>query len=574
MKLRVTRNLKAVSTLVLILSHVALLICGALLSYMWVVGYYENLKIRIPENSDVIITNATFPLEDTSVFNVTIFNPSYSPTEARIETIATSTEDGLIHSINATNPMLPYRLPKAAIDFSGLQTFECRWDWANYTGEEVGIIAFLTDGSGPTLKTETPLVDLRIVDVSFNSALSVRHFNVTVQNHISSATHNATIDITEVSVAVEGGIKPNITEISPSLPLPLDPGESRNLMCSWDWTGYQNASVTVTVYTSQGYKDYITEMTPLPVTLEITEILFDVTNATHVDVAVRNDQASPTYVNVSAITVIMENLTVRKWTVDNGTAVNPPIPFALNRSSSETFICPWNWTEHRSEDVTIIVSTLQGFTTNYTQDTPPPIVLDITNLTFDPIDTGQFNLTVRNSEFSLADTEVTHVFVMIEDEIVGDLTDLLGLPISLNRTHSIDFACPWNWERQVGEDATIVVETEQGYSFHSDSVALVALTITGATFNPIAEDYFNITVQNPTLLNFTLATVTVTVDGTPSDLTANVTPAFPFLLPTDTGHTFICLWENWIDEQGHEITITIETQDGYEASYTREIPGL
>ncbi|UCE43538.1 MAG: hypothetical protein JSV57_04025 [Candidatus Bathyarchaeota archaeon] len=550
------------------------MICGALLSYMWVVGYYENLKIRIPENSDVAITNATFPPEDTSVFNVTIFNPSYSPTEAVIETIAALTDDGLIHSINATNPLLPYRLPKGAIDFSGLQTFECRWDWANYTGEEVGIIAFLRDGSGPTLKTETPLVDLRIVDVNFNPALSVTHFNVTVQNHLSSVTHNATIDITEVSVTVKDGIKPNITEISPSLPLPLDPGESRNLMCSWDWTGYQNASVTVTVYTSQGYKDYITEVTPLPVTLEITKIFFDVTNTTHVNVTVRNDQVSPTYVNVSAITIIMGNLTVREWTVDNGTAVNPPIPFALNRSSSETFVCPWNWTEHRSENVTVIVSTLQGFTTNYTQDAPAPVVLDITNLTFDPINTSQFNLTVRNSEFSLADTEITHVLVMIEDEIVDDLTDPLGLPISLNRTHSIDFVCPWDWERHVGEDATIVVETEQGYSFHSDSVALVALTITGATFNPIAEDYFNITVQNPTLLDFTLATVMVIVDGTPSDLTANVAPAFPFLLPTATGHTFICLWENWTDEQGQEITITIETQDGYDASYTREIPGV
>jgi hypothetical protein len=570
--MRLIQNPKAVSGLSLILLMLASAIVGALLSYMGVVGYYENLKIRTPEKSDVAITNATFLARDTSFFNVTILNPSYSPSDANITRIAASTEDGLIHNVNTTDPPLPYTLPKASMDFPGLQSFECSWDWANYTGEEVGIIAFLAEGSGPTLETETPFVDLRITDVRFNPAISATHFNVTAQNHVSSATSNITVDITEISVTVEDCFKPNMTEIAPALPWTLNPGESHNFMCTWDWTRYQNTSVTVALYTSQGYMRYTTKTTPPPVTLEITDILFDVTNTTRFDVTVKNNEVSPTYLNVTKISAIVGNQTIREWTTENGTAVNPPIPFTLNKSSTETFACPWNWTQYRDENVTVIVYTLQGFVANYTQATPPPVILNITDITFDPIDTNQFNVTVRNSEFSLMSTNVTQVFVTIENEIMANLTEYLDLPIHLNPTQSVNLSCPWDWGEYVGKNATIVVETQQGYSLYSHPITLVALTISDVFFNPIETDYFIFAVQNPTLLNLTLTTIYVAVDTTSSDITQNVVPPFPFSLPSGTNCTFICLWENWSVHQEKEVMITIETLHGYEASYTCRIP--
>lgn len=571
--MRLIRNSKAISGLSLILLILASAIGGALLSYMWVVGYYEKLKIRTPEKSDATITNATFLPRDTSFFNVTIFNPSYSPSDAVITRIAALTEDDLIHNVNTTDP-LPYPLPKATTDFPGLQTFECSWDWANYTGEKVGIMAFLADGSGPTFETETPLVDLRIADVSFNPAISATHFNVTVQNYISPASSNVTVDITEISVTVEGGFKPSITEIIPALPWSLSLGGSSNFMCTWDWTEYQNMSVTVAVYTSQGYMDYTTKKTPAPVTLEITDILFDVTNTTSFDVTVRNNQISPTYLNVTKIGVIVGNQKIREWTTENGTAVNPHIPFTLNKSSTQNFVCPWNWTEYRGENVTVVVCTLQGFTANYTRATPTPVILDFTEINFDPIDTRHFNFTVQNSEFSLMGTNITEVFVTVENEIVANLTDYLGLPIQLSRAQSVDLLCPWDWGEYVGRNVTVVVENQLGYFFHSEPITLVALTISDVTFNPIESDYFIFSVQNPTLLDLTLTTINVAVDAISSDITPNVVPPFSFSLPTATNYTFICLWENWTDNQGKEATITIETLRGYEASYTCRIPSV
>ena len=572
--MRLIQNSKAISGLSLILLMLVSAIVGALLSYMGVVGYYENLKIRTPEKSDVAITNATFLPQDTSFFNVTILNPSYSPSDAVVTRIAASTEDGFIHNVNTTDPALPYTLPKATMDFPGLQTFECSWDWVNYTGEEVGIIAFLAEGSGPTLETETPFVDLRITDVRFNPTISATHFNVTAQNYVSSATCNITVDITEISVTVEDGFKPNITEIAPALPWTLNPGESHNFMCIWDWTRYQNTSVTVALYTSQGYMRYTTKMTPQPVTLEITDILFDVTNTTRFDVTVKNNEVSPTYLNVTKISAIVGNHTIREWTTENGTAVNPPIPFTLNKGSTETFVCPWNWTQYRDENVTVIIYTLQGFMANHTQATPPPIILNIADITFDPIDTKHFNITLQNSEFSITGTNVTEVFVTIENEIVTNLTEYLDLPIQLNPTQSVDLPCSWDWGEYVAKNVTIVVETQQGYSVYSDPITLVALAISDVVFNPIETDYFIFAVQNPTSHNLTLTTIYVAVDATSLDITPNVVPPFPFSIPAATDYTFICLWEYWAVQQEKEVTITVETLLGYEASYTCGIPSV
>ena len=197
--------------------------------------------------------------------------------------------------------------------------------------------------------------------------ISVTHFNITVQNAVVSETY---VNITDI-VVTANGIKQNVTEVTP-IPWTLNPGDTQDFNCVWDWTDYQNTSVTVAVHTLQGYMNYTIQTTPLPVTLNVTEILFNVANTNYFSVNVTNNEASPTYVNITRIAVAIGNLTVREWTVENGTYVEPAIPYTLDSNSSVTFVCPWNWTEHRDKNVTVVVDTLQGFTTWRTQVTPPP----------------------------------------------------------------------------------------------------------------------------------------------------------------------------------------------------------
>jgi len=561
-----TRNVKAISKLLIILLLLMATIIGAILSYLWVMGYYVSLEQVFPEDITVNITDYAFDYQNTSFFNVTIQCPtSYKSKEpANITQITVSTEDGNLHDRIDTDPPLPYKFQHKGEK----ETFKCVWNWANYTGETLRIIAFVADGSGPTFEVETPLVKLGITDIRFNSTISVTHFNMTVQNSASSVTH---VNITEITVATETLTSENI---EPSLPRRLDPGPPVTLKCSWNWTNYQNTSVTVAVHTLQGYMNHTTKVTPLPVTLEITKVDFSPTNTTYSNITVRNNGVSPTYLNVTRIAVIMDEQTVREWTVENGTEVDPHIPYTLNKSSSETFVCPWNWTEHRDKKVTVTVYTLQGFTAQYSQVTPAPIILEITEINFNPLNTASFNVTVKNSEFSIADANITEITVILEDEASEkiNVTDPT-LPKVLNRTQSILFNCTWSWADYSGKNVTIVVQTQEGYSANS-SLLLKALTITDVLFNPLDMDHFIVTVQNPTWLSFNITTMNVTVEGmASSNITDYVVPSLPRMLTPDTNLTFMCEW-NWAGDQGKNVTITIVTLEGYITSRTFKIPSV
>jgi len=351
--MRLIRNARALSRLSLALLLLLAMIIGALLSYLWVIGYYESLHIQVPEVTTITITNATFVPQDATFFNVTLLNPSFSPSEATITKIAVSTEDGVLHGVRETYPSLPYRLARSASE-----TFRCFWNWGNHTGQTVQIIVFVDDGSGATFPRVTPLVDLRIA-VNFDPAISVKHFNMTLQNSVSSATY---VNVT--NVVMDGKTVPP-ENMTVSLPYTLQANESVSLTCMWDWTEYQGKDVTIAAHTLQGYVAYRTQAAPPPVNLTITEVLFNIADTRHFKATVQNSELSPTYVNVTGITITMENETTQEVV-----EVSPPLNYTLHPNASVTFMCAWDWTYYRNKNVTVTIQTLQGYVASLTQITP------------------------------------------------------------------------------------------------------------------------------------------------------------------------------------------------------------
>jgi len=351
--MRLIRDAKALSRFTLALLLLVAAIIGALLSYLWVIGYYESLHLQVPEVATITITNATFVPQNATFFNVTLLNPSLSPSDATIAKIVVSTKDGVLHRVGETYPSLPYRLARSASE-----TFGCSWNWGNYTGETVQIIVFVEDGSGATFPRVTPLVDLGIT-VTFDPAISVKHFNMTLQNSVSSATY---VNVTDI--AMDGKTVPP-ENMTVSLPYTLHANESVSLMCMWDWTEYQGKDVTIAAHTLQGYVAYRTQAAPSPVNLTITEVLFNTADTRHFNATVQNSELSPTYVNVTRITITMENGTTQEVV-----EVSPPLTYPLHPNASVTFMCAWDWTYYRNKNVTVTIHTLQGYVTSLTQTTP------------------------------------------------------------------------------------------------------------------------------------------------------------------------------------------------------------
>ena len=563
--MKLIRNVKATSKLLLILLLLTALIIGAILSYLWVIGYYISLDRVYPKDITVNITDYAFDYQNTSYFNVTIQCPtSYTSKEpAEITRITVLTEDGVLHDEIGTDPSLSYKFK----DKGESQIFRCLWNWANYTGENIEIIAFVAEGSGPTFKAKTPLVQLEITDVHFNPAISVTHFNMTVQNSPPSVTY---VNITEITVATETLKSGNVT---PSLPQGLDPDSSVTLKCSWNWTNYQNTSVTVAVRTLQGYMSSTAEVTPLPVVLEVTKVLFDPANATCFNVTVRNGEGSPTHVNVTRITTTMEDGTVQEI---DGTKVSPqiqPSPYPLDPNATETFKCPWNWTRYWGKKVTITVHTLQNFTVQYAGVTPSPI--NITDVIFDPAFITQFNVTVNNSKFYFASVNITDITLTVENEtflINGTEVKPFPLPHQLSPNSSVVFVCPWNWTNYQGRSVTIIVRSVENYTTHFTKVMSkrVILAIISVLFDPVDTTDFDLTVwnSNSSVEDAEISKVTITLEnGTIEEIALSPSQT----VSKNSTATFRCPWV-WTNYRGKNITITVHTTKGYEASTVYTTP--
>jgi hypothetical protein len=344
------------SRIFLILLLAIAFIAGALFSYIYTMGYYAPFEFLLPNKPVFTIQSAEFSKHDTSFFDVTVVNPSYSQSEVNITRIeARTTDDNRIHAITSTVPQLHFLLPRGRS-----QTFRAYWNWANYTGIKlpyadvpVEIRVFLQDGRGEIFELRRPLTNLIISELKFNQSISVNHFNVTVQNPASSETY---VNIT--AFTIEGSFVPT-DGVSPGLPYTLKPDDPPvRFECRYNWTRFMSQNATVTVRTHQGYMAQYTALLPKPVTLNITQILFNATINTQFSINVTNHADSSTYVDIDRITV-----TVDQQTPVNITQTTPSLPLELDKNASIPIICTWDWSTYTGQPVTvkITVYTSQGF---------------------------------------------------------------------------------------------------------------------------------------------------------------------------------------------------------------------
>lgn len=232
-----------ISKILFVIGLSVALIVGAVVSYLWTMGYYASEQYRLPTEPSLSIETINFPAQNTSFFEVELLNPSYSPRKVKIERLVVLTEDDVLHDIEVT-PNLPFPL-----EVGDSQTFRGLWNWANYTGSIVKVIVFVSDGSGSAVETSLPNVRLT-VKARFNATVSLQHFNVTVQNAEQSATY---VDITKITINQTAIQNITINGEPVSFPHFLNRTQSVTFTCALNWTNYQGKTVAITVETLQGY---------------------------------------------------------------------------------------------------------------------------------------------------------------------------------------------------------------------------------------------------------------------------------------------------------------------------------
>lgn len=346
--MKVTKNLKAISKILFILLLLLALIIGSIFSYLILAGYYLNLGVEVPEKNTISIVDANLDTQNTEAFDITVLNPTYSPSKAAIKEIWVATADDTVHQVENIDPQLPYELGKGET-----KVFNCNWDWGSYTSQALKIMVLVEDGSGAVIEVETAEVGLAITSTVFNPEYS-NYFNVSIRNAAGSPND---FNITKITVTMDNGTEFQVREITPSIPALVKIGTTATFMCSWDWTTYRGMNVTVNAFTSEGYAFHRTSTTPKKAQLSITNPVFATTDMTSFNITVTNSEYSIDVANLTTVEVVFSNYTLLEVSVEEP----PALPYVLQIGDSVTIKCLLDWSGTREETIDFYVSTPEGY---------------------------------------------------------------------------------------------------------------------------------------------------------------------------------------------------------------------
>jgi hypothetical protein len=556
------KNKKALSSLSLIILLLIAAIIGGIISYLWVTGYYVSLKEKIPEQDTVAITNLSFNPQNATAFNVTLLNPSYSPSD-KVEVSAIGYEgenETTMHFVQASTPDLtlaPFDLARGAS-----QIFTCLGNLAAYVNQTLVVSAFVLNGSGSTNFIKIPYTQLLIPKIDFNSTTGVENFTITLQNAPLSAA-NLTVTTIGIDYLTQGAINTTVHPITPTLPQTLTPNQTVTLTIQ-DWSDYATlgGSHQISVFTQEGYTASTYTQVP-SLAFSVEQINFNQTDTNHFAVTVRNNVTTNTPLNVTRIEVSM-----------NGTVtdVTPPLNSSTNGvlgNSTATFTASWNWTYHRDIGVVVTVYMLQGINASRPQITP---ALSMLNITFP--DSHHIFVTVKNSEYSARLANITRMTVTLENgtEEQIQITQPPASPYLVGIGNTTMFSAYWDWHTYLNKTVNVNIYSDEGLIISaatrtpaSSANYTIYLTVPSApVFNAASITRFTVTVQNnqTSSENATITRITVLlVNGTEIDSTFTQQT----LTPNSTAN-FTCTW-NWQTYQNQSIVVRVYTDEGLKAIY-------
>jgi hypothetical protein len=339
-------------------------------------------------------------------------------------------------------------------------------------GQNVTLTVETSEGYEAVYTTsKLPGVVLSIEDVKFDYT-NTTYFDMQIER---SGTFEGSITLDRINVSLSTGL---ITSSDISIPIAVN--QTIPYRYRWDWNTYRNKTLIVGVHTVQGFtavKTDKTTITPPEVVWNITDIIFDL------------DDVERFLLNVTNAQVSLQNLTLTSVRIVNGTktiTVNqtaPSLPHILEIGTSETLNCTLNWKNLglRGRNVTIIVLTQVGLNLSRTF-TIPSVKMQILednfvygdlrdqypNVTI-PLAIPYFNITVSNSDNSLANVTITRITIAIGNvtyEIDYNLTNpILGSRGYVLRTgETVTIMCSWDWTRYSGSNSLeVVVYTKEGF---------------------------------------------------------------------------------------------------------------
>lgn len=538
--MHVSKEIKAISTLLAILLMLISAIFGALLAYMWTMApfYFE------PNTVDLVVTNLNFPVDHGTYFDLTVMNPSHSISGTNITDIYIESQGLNKTSITTSAPELPIFLDRGTE-----QTFNCSLDWGALAGQII-TVHVLTDTSATTsLSAQTPAVNMA-VDVVFDASESIQYFN-------TSVTLSSPINLTLSQVLFDYNPVENLSIKSQT----LQANTTVTFTCYANWQAHVKPIVQVT--TREGFEGEVRKDVGSTIILTATKIDFDQANTSQVEVTLFNSPDSATYVNITSMTFKHGNVT----DTFNDTLLTPTPPLTIDKNQTVTITCPWNWSDgsYRDMDVVVTAYTKQGFTsTPETARTPAKYAAEMNDVHFDLNDLGSFSVNLTNRAYSLLTANLTLVEI--------DQNATVIIPGLIAPGTNATFTCTFNWSSLTGQNVNIRAHLMYGSTEIqvTYSLKLPYLEITNATFINVPPETpnINITVRNTEFSKFNATIVQVLIRNETTSLLVIESSGYQ----VNAGSEIVIAYSwNWIPYTGNNITVVMTTTDGFQVSATFKV---
>jgi len=400
-----------------------------------------NVKLNVKPNFDEQI------FQSIEYFNLTIENWQAKPT------INLTISEIIVNDspVNTTQP-LPYVLSP-----NQTEIFRCERNWEDLMGVNVTITVKTLEGYESVYVTnELPGAILFVDEINFDYA-DTAYFNLTLS---SSEYSTATAIINKVNLTLADGTTMTLNTTPPLhiIPIPIPPNQSSTIKClGWDWNMSRNETITVTVYTEQGFTaPSKTVTTPPAIVWNITDVKFDLDDIEHFTLNVTNMPCSLNAVNATKIEFNQ-----------NSTDMNPTL---IAAGEQATFNCGFNWSSFAGQDITITVHVTYDeneSSISYALKLPYLKIRNVSFFNF-PLGNPYANVTIYNSEFSKINANITRMFIQTDNEtspIDGTITSprISSEGYQLVIGAEVTIVCPWDWSPYFGKYVTVIVQTADGY---------------------------------------------------------------------------------------------------------------
>jgi hypothetical protein len=311
------------------------------------VGFEQVYETRAIQSAFLSIDNVFFDDADTGYFNITVSSlPSFTAL-ATLSGVNLTLADNTTVALG-TIPVLTGSLVSVAPN--GTLSIRCIWDWSAHRNEQIIVQAFTNQGfTVQSITVITPAAVIWNIDnVEFDLA-DLEHFSVNVTNAPVSLLE---INITEVE------FNQNTTSVNSVV---VAPANSRIVVCSFNWTSFVGASVTVTVYVVYAQNETTMSQNLMLPYLKVEKAFFSnfATGNPYVNITVFDSPYSPFNANVTQVFVTANNVT----SPIDGTLAVPRIPSeesVLSIGTEVVFVCPWDWSPYIGQSVTFTVQTAAG----------------------------------------------------------------------------------------------------------------------------------------------------------------------------------------------------------------------